>query len=449
MSTHPPLPDTDATASPLAAPRPDEAPAAPPAPEACRNCGEPLLGPHCYACGQPVKGEVRHFSTVMGDIGDTLFNVDSRIVRTVLPLFARPGFLSREFFAGRRVRYVTPFRLFFVTAVLAFLVAQWSLDIGDEAIRFEQPVQQNGFDDDTTREAVEARLATAVAGLEEARREAAQVPFGSAALGGLEAAEATVRRAAEQRIAEIEAQAGAPAAEAAPGEAAPAAAGEAPAAADPAAPPPDARRVSDAYKAGHAVGRAAAGDLGDTPSLQFNGRDWHPETNPIEVAWLPAFGNDLLNRAAGRAQSRLERAREHPAELVEAFIGVLPQTLFVLMPLFALMLKVTYVFKRRLYMEHLIVALHSHAFLCLALLLQLLLADVRGLLADGGVLDGLLGWAAVALWVWMPLYLLLMQKRVYGQGWIMTLLKYAMLGFAYLFLISFGATAAALASLVV
>ena len=46
------------------------------------------------------------------------------------------------------------------------------------------------------------------------------------------------------------------------------------------------------------------------------------------------------------------------------------------------------------------------------------------------------------------LYLLLMQKRVYRQGWIMTLLKYCVLGTCYLVLISFGATFALLASLV-
>src|SRR3546814_4700084 len=55
-----------------------------------------------------------------------------------------------------------------------------------------------------------------------------------------------------------------------------------------------------------------------------------------------------------------------------AYLGAMPATLFVLLPVFALMLKVAYVFKRRLYMEHLLVALHSHAFLCLALLLVFL-----------------------------------------------------------------------------
>ena len=48
----------------------------------------------------------------------------------------------------------------------------------------------------------------------------------------------------------------------------------------------------------------------------------------------------------------------------------------------------------------------------------------------------------------MPLYLLLMQKRVYRQGWLMTLLKYFVLGLCYTVLISFGAAFTMLAGLV-
>ena len=47
------------------------------------------------------------------------------------------------------------------------------------------------------------------------------------------------------------------------------------------------------------------------------------------------------------------------------------------MPLFALLLKIFYIFKRRLYMEHLIVALHSHSFIFLSLLLITLAGLLR------------------------------------------------------------------------
>lgn len=39
-----------------------------------------------------------------------------------------------------------------------------------------------------------------------------------------------------------------------------------------------------------------------------------------------------------------------------------------------------------------------------------------------------MSWLIAAAGGWTPLYLLLMQKRVYGQGWPMTLLKYALKG---------------------
>src|SRR6185369_11285889 len=105
-------PDTSGAAPPPAdaivppAPAPAELPAAYPL---CSNCGAELHGPHCYSCGQPVKGMIRPLSSMMHDVADTIFNIDSRIFRTLLPMYFRPGYLSNEYFAGRRVRYVTPF----------------------------------------------------------------------------------------------------------------------------------------------------------------------------------------------------------------------------------------------------------------------------------------------------------------------------------------------------
>jgi hypothetical protein len=48
--------------------------------------------------------------------------------------------------------------------------------------------------------------------------------------------------------------------------------------------------------------------------------------------------------------------------------------------------------------------------------------------------------------VWMPIYLFLMQKRVYGQGWWMTLFKYGLIGTIYLFMITFALLGALLSS---
>jgi hypothetical protein len=133
---------------------------------------------------------------------------------------------------------------------------------------------------------------------------------------------------------------------------------------------------------------------------------------------------------------------------VDALFNVLPQTLIVLMPLFALMLKVAYWFKRRLYMEHLIVALHSHSFISLALTLIISLSWLKDWLTpDHGFWNIVLGWGIGLTIAWIPVYLLLMQKRVYGQGWPMTLIKFGVLGISYAVLISIGLVAAMLIGL--
>ena len=119
--------------------------------------------------------------------------------------------------------------------------------------------------------------------------------------------------------------------------------------------------------------------------------------------------------------------------------------MFFLLPLFALLLKGVLIFKRRLYLEHLMVALHSHTFLFAATTCLLLLA-----LADGlgpAWLQSLWGWLTAAIWIWIPLYLLLMQKRVYRQSWLGALFTYGIVGTLYTMLISFTALGALLVSL--
>ena len=388
---------TDDTALPTAPPvAVAPAPAAPGA--ACQNCGAVLLGQHCYACGQPVKGLVRHFGSILGDFFDTVLNIDSRVFRTLGPLLLKPGYLSNEYFEGRRVRYVSPVRLFVFLSIVTFFVAAMAVDFGDGNVNIG-----NSDNDDlasaTTVAEVERRRDAALAGLAKAREGAGDAPGAGVGLG---AAETAVRTTAETRI----------------------------------------RQLREAE---------ARGEPPPAPThdgLRFNDLPWDAKTNPVEIGWLPGFANDGINRLVSRANANVARFQQDPNLFKDAAFSVVPTTLFVLLPLFALMLKLAYLFKRRLYMEHLIVALHSHAFLCLAVLSMVLLATAEDAVAGSAVAVGALDLLEAALWIWMPLYLLLMQKRVYRQGWLMTLLKYFVLGLCYTVLISFGAAFTMLAGLV-
>ncbi|HEX6201085.1 MAG TPA: DUF3667 domain-containing protein [Thermoanaerobaculia bacterium] len=93
-------------------------------PGRCLNCGAPLAGAFCHRCGQEAVDRRVPLRTLAADALGDLFALDSRVLRTLRPLFLRPGFLSAEWCRGRRVPYVPPLRLYiFVAAVFFFVLA--------------------------------------------------------------------------------------------------------------------------------------------------------------------------------------------------------------------------------------------------------------------------------------------------------------------------------------
>ena len=89
----------------------------------CENCGTALAGPYCSQCGQRHhEHPVHHFWHFVGEATEDLTHADSRLWQTVYALLLRPGFLTEEFLAGRRARYLPPVRLYLVVSVIFFLI---------------------------------------------------------------------------------------------------------------------------------------------------------------------------------------------------------------------------------------------------------------------------------------------------------------------------------------
>ena len=93
----------------------------PPQTLVCANCGTGLQGEYCVACGQRHEPHIHSVAHFAGEAFESISHADSRLWRTLWYLFSRPGFLTKEFFAGRRVAYLPPFRLYLVLSVLFFL----------------------------------------------------------------------------------------------------------------------------------------------------------------------------------------------------------------------------------------------------------------------------------------------------------------------------------------
>jgi hypothetical protein len=87
----------------------------------CANCGAPVAGRYCGACGQrrePPVHSLWHFAQLATE---DLTHADSRLWRTLAALLFKPGYLTREFLAGRRARYLPPVRLYLVLSVVFFI----------------------------------------------------------------------------------------------------------------------------------------------------------------------------------------------------------------------------------------------------------------------------------------------------------------------------------------
>ena len=87
----------------------------------CANCGVPLVGAYCHACGQ--RGHLhRSLVHLAEELLHGLLHFDAKGWRTLPLLAARPGLLTRRYIDGQRTRHVSPLAMFLFTVFLMFFV---------------------------------------------------------------------------------------------------------------------------------------------------------------------------------------------------------------------------------------------------------------------------------------------------------------------------------------
>jgi hypothetical protein len=109
---------------------PPNSAAAPRDAHACRNCGHVNDDDdrYCGQCGQETHIALPTARQFMREAAGRYVAVDGRLWRTLRALMLKPGFLTKEYFAGRRRRYVRPGRLFLVTSIVAFAMIRFVAD---------------------------------------------------------------------------------------------------------------------------------------------------------------------------------------------------------------------------------------------------------------------------------------------------------------------------------
>lgn len=287
----------------------------------CPNCHAPLKGNWCYNCGQSQKPIDRFFLSLVSEAFDDVFSWDSRTARTLFALTFRPGFLTTEYFAGRRARYLPPLRLYLISSIIFFFLLSLQL-VGS---------------DDT----------------------------------------AIIIGDKDNRV-----------------------------------------LVEDNSPSEGSTGTASESD-----------KHWVDEIvadyDGISFSWFSEDHNQLIrDRLKIQTEKAAKLAKDEPMALIDALVDVAPPVMFFLLPIFALLLKLSYPGSGRYYTEHLILAVFNHSFLYLILILD-------GLANAAAILFGPFEYVSNAITLWIPLYMFLSLKQVYRQGFMITAMKYAFLFVVY------------------
>jgi len=355
--------------------------------ENCLNCGEVLTGQHCSHCGQRATVRVLSLWGMLRDVLGDITNFDSRLWRTLVPLAFRPGLLTQDFLRGRRASYTPPFRMYLILSVAFFLLATLGGNPGSDLTfnvddKGGANLQINPGDGEGAagKDAAPATKAGATPG-----KVAAPPPR------ELTAEEKALIDTLVKRLPDKEEQA-------------------------------RARKEMEAKLASASPEDLAAvkkvlKDPCGTDSLKMNigglGTDYEPRLRDAcrkIMSDTPTFGRALFEN--------------------------IPKMMFVFLPLIAAVIYVLYLGSGRYYVEHLLFVVHYHAFFFLGGLVILLVERLATWTKDttAGAAFGAIGGILISLFVfYVPYYLYRAMRRVYGQGRIVTLIKYSILGVAYLF----------------
>ncbi len=189
--------------------------------------------------------------------------------------------------------------------------------------------------------------------------------------------------------------------------------------------------------------KSNAGDISITGEGAFNTKTGCKKApNEIFEIWPQWLDNKIDNGVKELCDSytailalpefeRQVAKRNWGLSLGQKAIEMVPQVFFLSLPILALVLAIFYFLSKRLYVEHLVLLMHSHSFIFGIVLLYLGWYKLTKLWAPLGSI-----WMEELLSIAIIVYLYLSQKWFYKRGWWATLWRFLIFGFLYFILIS-------------
>jgi hypothetical protein len=353
----------------------------------CENCGAQLEGHWCAKCGQPAIDYRRSFRHVIADLLDEFLNWDSKFFATIGLLLVRPWKLTNQFLAGHRVRYVNPLRLYLLASILFFFAATY----GIKSAHFQPIVLSPNTRAEIQSELEHENIAPEVR--DKIEQALGRKPISAERRAALEEKlknenlPKVARDAIQDRLEHGDPQAHAPmklrnAMKNLP---------------------PDVRtRVEESLRKAQ-------------------------EKTVIFEAPNEEKANDLPKWFETRAREKFGEHGTNIQLFLVTLMSNLPYMMLACIPLFACVLKILYVRRRIFYIDHLIYALHIHTFAYVGIVLIVL--ATTGL--NDSALGSIAGLIVTLLWIAFLVQILLSIRRVYRQGWFISIFKFVFGGFIY------------------
>jgi hypothetical protein len=381
----------------------------------CENCGAPLTGEFCGHCGQHAIDYRRSIFRVLLDAADSFLNWDTKFLHSLNQLLLRPWQLTNDFNAGRRARYVHPLRLYLIASLIFFLLARainWDspapieLTTQDRAElvaslgKLTAPDSPLSPEQKEKVEAARAKLSEGQGVLTEQERGELKTVFRDFLKSTLrKKLDPGERAKMSTAIASIP-EPPDPVAEPKPGE--------------PPLPPVIATPKPPKKEPFHfTIGKEG-------------------EQKTPFAAWLEHQIREKIGEDGARARLFLDTVRNN-----------IPVMMLCCIPLFAFVLKILYIRKRRFYVEHLVHALHIHTFLYVAIVITALAA-----MGADRTVPALHGWVVGLMSCAILVQIFRSIRHVYKQGWFFTTVKFLFGGLVYFVILILAVAATTFVTLV-
>jgi hypothetical protein len=312
----------------------------------CQNCGYEFKGHYCPDCGQEVAEFNRPLGFIMYDFMGNFFAFDTRFFKTFKYLLFYPGFLTIEFFKGRRKTYSPPFRIFVFLSFILFLILSFLSEKSLES-------QFNAISDNNPE---------------------------------------TIQNNIETFNNEILKETGMDS------------------------------TLSRLYK-----NNKDTADLNINLEQLFIGKGSLRERLNQVALILEKEQNETSDPAVRQKLEEYIIMCRAPEIAISQLLKYLSWASFILLPLFAFILKLFYLRRKQLYIKHLLFSIHIHSFTFVVLILLTLPWLIFGSLP--GIVNTVLIFS-------IPVYIIIAMHHFYRQRWLKTLGKFVLIGITYNFILS-------------